>query len=237
MSRILRRPMFKKGGSTGEGIMSKVEPRQGYNLGQRVVEIEKQISPLYERAIQQQRDDTLANFLTRGGLNLIAGSDKDASTLQALSGAYRQPLEQAIKDRQRQDQMQTQGKLASLGAAVKIAASQKPEKKFASQTLPEIIKNVQNALGENTTTQDARRIAVNLATKVARAQQSLGLRYGGILPIDRDNKPDSTFVQQQQDGTYVIHPTFNKYYVIDKDLPGGLAEVDQFTLQKIKAEE
>ena len=30
MSRILRRPMFRKGGSAGEGITSGLAPRQGY---------------------------------------------------------------------------------------------------------------------------------------------------------------------------------------------------------------
>ena len=30
MNRIMRRPMFRKGGSAGEGITSGLAPRQGY---------------------------------------------------------------------------------------------------------------------------------------------------------------------------------------------------------------
>ncbi len=34
MSRIMRRPMFRKGGSAGEGITSGLAPRQGYNTNE-----------------------------------------------------------------------------------------------------------------------------------------------------------------------------------------------------------
>ena len=33
MNRTLRRPMFRMGGSAGEGITSGLAPRQGYNIG------------------------------------------------------------------------------------------------------------------------------------------------------------------------------------------------------------
>ncbi len=33
MTRVLRRPMFRLGGNTDQGIMSGVVPRQGYNIG------------------------------------------------------------------------------------------------------------------------------------------------------------------------------------------------------------
>ena len=36
MSRILKRPMFRKGGEVMEGIMTGIKPRQNYSLGQRV---------------------------------------------------------------------------------------------------------------------------------------------------------------------------------------------------------
>ena len=36
MTRILRRPMFRMGGNTDQGIMSGVAPRQGYDDGKLV---------------------------------------------------------------------------------------------------------------------------------------------------------------------------------------------------------
>ena len=34
MNRIMKRPMFRKGGSAGEGITSGLAPRQGYNTNE-----------------------------------------------------------------------------------------------------------------------------------------------------------------------------------------------------------
>ena len=45
MNRIMRRPMFRKGGSAGEGITSGLAPRQGYEGGKSVEEL-KNKSPL-----------------------------------------------------------------------------------------------------------------------------------------------------------------------------------------------
>ena len=39
MSRILKRPMFRKGGEVMEGIMTGIKPRQNYSLGQRVEDL------------------------------------------------------------------------------------------------------------------------------------------------------------------------------------------------------
>jgi len=45
MNRIMRRPMFRKGGSAGEGITSGLAPRQGYEGGKSVEELKNE-SPL-----------------------------------------------------------------------------------------------------------------------------------------------------------------------------------------------
>ena len=39
MNRVLRRPMFRIGGSAGEGITSGLAPRQGYDMGELVKQI------------------------------------------------------------------------------------------------------------------------------------------------------------------------------------------------------
>ena len=136
MSKILKRPMFKKGGSTGEGIMSKVEPRQNYAQGQSVQSIYKQLQPLFRSAIDQRRDDTLSNFLIRGGLNLIQGTGEDRGLLREAAASFKGPTEQAIKERTATDALRTQADLGAIGAAVKIASA-KRDKGFATQTFEE----------------------------------------------------------------------------------------------------
>ena len=41
MSRILKRPMFRKGGSTGQGIMNGLVDRTNMDVGGRAKELEK----------------------------------------------------------------------------------------------------------------------------------------------------------------------------------------------------
>ena len=41
MARVLRRPMFRLGGNTDQGIMSGVAPRQGYEAAGSVEDMEK----------------------------------------------------------------------------------------------------------------------------------------------------------------------------------------------------
>lgn len=215
----------------GEGIMSKVEPRQGYSTGQTVKSIYEQISPLYEKAIQQQRDDTLANFLTRGGLNLIAGSDKDVSTLQALSGAYRQPLEQAIKARQVQDQMQAQGKLAALGAAAKIAGA-KRARPLKAQTLEGQVENYYSNLAR-TASQSQLKREYELRPQIKKAfQMNISPR---IAPTNlKGTEIDRSFYVGKPNGTLYINPITGLFEMVVDEKP--FRRIDQDTLQPITKE-
>ena len=66
---ILKRPMFKLGGSTGEGITSGLKPRQGYASGERVEEIMN----LYGTS---PKGYNINDFLIQLGLNLASGTPR-----------------------------------------------------------------------------------------------------------------------------------------------------------------
>ena len=71
--RTLRRPMFRRGGSTGEGITSGLK-RQGYDNG---------------NTVQPRRPNTnLNNFLIDFGLDLVS---------RPPQGGFFQPLHQQLK--------------------------------------------------------------------------------------------------------------------------------------------
>ena len=70
MSRILKRPMFRKGGSTNEGIMHGIVDRKGYDNGTDPFEFYKK---QYE-GITPPRDTSLYEMLIGGGLNLVSGA-------------------------------------------------------------------------------------------------------------------------------------------------------------------
>jgi len=87
MSRILKRPMFKTGGSTNEGIMHGLVNRQGYKLGERVEEI---------TAVMDKYAPIPKSRFPMGqvGLNLISGEYAGDSFLQNVAGSMRDPYSQ-----------------------------------------------------------------------------------------------------------------------------------------------
>ena len=76
MNRTLRRPMFRMGGNTDQGIMSGVAPRQGYADPAGMVEqLQTQKSILDALAPRQPRKDrSMSNFLIDFGLDLASRS-------------------------------------------------------------------------------------------------------------------------------------------------------------------
>jgi len=72
MNRVLKRPMFKMGGSSGEGITSGLDkPRQQYNLAGRVLPTQQEFQQAQAMFPQFQRPEGqgLSRFLTTFGLD------------------------------------------------------------------------------------------------------------------------------------------------------------------------
>ena len=75
--RVLRRPMFRSGGSSGEGITSGLAPRQGYNTAGQVNKLDDlagltipQMREVAQGMAYRPRGSTPADALIEFGLNL-----------------------------------------------------------------------------------------------------------------------------------------------------------------------
>ena len=96
MARVLRRPMFRMGGNTDQGIMSGVAPRQGYANGedvQPVSKLEKRF--LEERALSEKYAPTrgrgdLSQFLIDFGLD-VASATPSGSILSTAAASAKDP--------------------------------------------------------------------------------------------------------------------------------------------------
>ena len=94
MSRILKRPMFRKGGSTNEGIMHGLVDRKGYSEGtykERALEALRTEAP---------RDTSLYEMLIGGGLNLVGGGGSGEGLMANIARSYKNPSEEFFKAQQ-----------------------------------------------------------------------------------------------------------------------------------------
>ena len=96
MNRIMRRPMFRKGGSAGEGITSGLAPRQGYSNGdwvQQVLPTEEEITTLQKMYGPQPRSTNLNDFLISFGLDLASRSPQ-GNIFQTAAMSAKEPFAQ-----------------------------------------------------------------------------------------------------------------------------------------------
>ena len=103
-NRTLRRPMFKMGGSTGEGITSGLEaPRQNYATAGDVKKITDQRDLINQLAPRTERTNTNFNdFLINMGLDLVS-RPKSGNIFQQLASSAKEPFAQFQKGKQLQE--------------------------------------------------------------------------------------------------------------------------------------
>jgi len=106
MSRILKRPMFRKGGEVMEGIMTGIKPRQNYSLAGRVEDYKNVMRAA--TAGPSTGPDALTQFLLRTGQNLIGGQSAGGTKLQEIVGSTNEPMENYFKELQKKAQQEKQ---------------------------------------------------------------------------------------------------------------------------------
>jgi len=173
MSRILRRPMFRKGGSAGEGITSGLAPRQGYNTNENNTvkqnDLSKvnlkdmnmqQIKDLADRMAFQappmQPDRSLNDFKIDFGLDLLSRSPQ-GNIFQTAGLSAKEPFANFRASRAAYDKgvneravnrynSQTGMFETLLGAQAKILGSEGGSKMFAKQANDAEIQSIMGEL-------------------------------------------------------------------------------------------
>ena len=107
--KTLRRPMFRKGGDVGTGVMTGIVDRGNYangNFSLKLNEDDIQERVDQYRGNQQQTSDPLTDFLLQFGPNLLAQIPTGGGGLKGLlataGGAAKEPLQDLIKNKRAQ---------------------------------------------------------------------------------------------------------------------------------------
>jgi hypothetical protein len=148
MSKILKRPMFRKGGQVEEGVMSLAAPRNNYADGglsmQELMEKYPEMAPDYQKYLDfytaasgrdyaREKEDVLANLLIRGGLGLVSGEGAGKSTLGAVATAFKGPTERAMGEYAAIKKAPGAMRTAALGSALEAAEAQRKRQAEAEE--------------------------------------------------------------------------------------------------------
>ena len=115
MSRFLHRPMFRRGGSTGEGITSGLAPRQRYADGPGTVQpnFEQQaLQSIINTPIELPKSTAGADFWLNLGTNILA-QPGGRPILQTLGTAGKEPLARFQQQRAAEGQLKYQHQVGS----------------------------------------------------------------------------------------------------------------------------
>jgi hypothetical protein len=126
MSRILKRPMFRIGGSTNEGIVSMAQPRKNYEEGSDYKRRIEELRPIFQAAAGQgrSREDRLSDLLISGGLNLMSAKPS-GNIFSTAASAFKEPTSQYLKASETEDAFQRQINLAAATQGISSVDAEK----------------------------------------------------------------------------------------------------------------
>jgi hypothetical protein len=147
MNRILKRPMFRRGGSAGTGITSGLDkPRQEYSIGNRVTEgIDPYISDV-EKVFQAREvvpnfggltPGTLPGFLTSFGLNLASATPTGtgfSGLISTAAGAAKEPFKDFTEAQMARKRDEADLNRDIINAAIKLKQSDDEAKEKRKNT-------------------------------------------------------------------------------------------------------
>ena len=114
MPRVLRRPMFRLGGNTDQGIMSGVAPRQGYAEGDLIRGAQERKKVLSEM-IGRPSDRSLQDFMIDWGLGM-ASTPPTGNVFQTAASVARAPYEKFRESKKAEEGFQRQIGMAAAEA-------------------------------------------------------------------------------------------------------------------------
>jgi len=132
MSKILKRPMFRKGGPTNEGVVSLAQPRRNYSYGTSIEELIQRFpesaSAIKSGAAREglisafagpgmSKDERLANILISGGMK-YAYARPEGNLIATAAKSFQEPVERALKEKQAEDAFKRQIKLQAITGAI-----------------------------------------------------------------------------------------------------------------------
>ena len=163
MSRTLKRPMFRMGGSASSGITSGLDkPRQQYNEAGRVQKLFEERKKMFDQTVPQERGGfmpgSVSSFLTDFGLNLMSETPR-GNIFATAATAAKDPFKsfQSARAQERADQKQLDQ--AILGDVISEDFKSTQQQKLIDAGFEEKRMELQNEIDKLTTKGDQASLA------------------------------------------------------------------------------
>ena len=237
MSRIFKRPMFRKGGEVMEGIMTGIKPRTNYADGKTREEIIsgslENLSPTSQGYAKSFMDlaklggtsnrDLLTNVLIQGGLRGMSQTG-GGGTLGNLAKAFEEPVAGALKQRSANQQLDISGAMKGLDLGVQrdIAMAKNLKNKiFESSTEDSRIQmrlnNLKNSPGYDATEESNDTIRIRQEEKL-RTQGKFG-DFVGTGPVTATGELAEDVIESDPNryppGTIIYDPYVKRMKIVD----------------------
>ena len=215
MSRILSRPMFRKGGSTNKGIMDGLVDRKGYKQGTTWDEVVTEYPHAKEAydlmsTIDKPKDTSFYEMLIGGGLETVSGKHAGEGLLANLAGSYKGPSEKFFEQKRatgdydrKLKQTAAQAGLEQKWELERIKEKDDPQRALKNVYLQQAIENGYDA-------PEAQRIADYQVTTKTQLQNKVGREsVGGVLEFDvndQDQAKKNKKRLKKQAGKYFYDP-------------------------------
>ena len=256
MSRILKRPMFRKGGSVDEGIVSLGRKKYADGPGPALDPNDPLIQDAQRReALLRQyagpagdSKQDLYDMLIQGGLNLVSGTGAGKGTLGAVAESFKKPTAQFLQKRPGEEAFQRQLKLSAATGALGAEGARK-ELESKEKIAKMAIESQQGNLAKQIAEEERKRgkdpsIANNIGKYVVdikpKMDRDYGTQVGGIIEQDIMNPQQrKKFISKNKSkkGKYFYDAVYNrKVQLVLNDKTGELdfIEVDQTGTADIK---
>ena len=175
--------MFRKGGSTNEGIMTGLVDRKGYATGtykERALEALRTDAP---------RDTSLYEMLIGGGLNLVGGGGSGEGLMANIARSYKNPSEEFFKAQQarREYDRKLEQTAGQIGLEQEFAMEQIRAKNQPDAALYNVY--LEQGVEAGMSGSEAQRFATyHTSIKEDLRQKVGGNRVGGIIEFDLNDE-------------------------------------------------
>ena len=242
MSRILKRPMFRIGGSANDGVMSMAAPRKNYQEGSTR---EQRLMPRGEENVRflekfagpgPSTSSDLGDLLISGGLNLMSGRGAGRGNLAAIAESYREPYQAFSKARASEDALKRQLRMSAATQAISSDEARELQKMKLEAALTDEARKERMLNRELAFKTDPGSFAIYDVLESFKKQGFNPQKITQVIGTGEKAKPSPQSVLNVPEGQIFYDPNNNLYKRVPKEISSvGYIRLDR-SGNEIKAE-